>query len=282
MSTSLFKNRKLIIATKHEKESVIAPLLEKHLGVTCFVNQDFDTDAFGTFSGEIEREDDPISTVRTKCLLAMEASNSDLGVASEGSFGGHPSIFFASADDELLILIDKKNNFEIVARELSIETNFNAEEINTEKELLKFAEIVKFPTHALILRKSKKDHNHIIKGITDESLLKQTFEILIKKHHSVYVETDMRAMFNPTRMKVIEKATKKLVDKVNSCCPQCDLPGFGVTNAIKGLQCSLCDSPTKSTLSHIYNCQQCDYTIEKKYPHAKKQEDPMYCDYCNP
>jgi len=29
----------------------------------------------------------------------MEASKCDLGVAIEGSFGGHPSMFFASADD---------------------------------------------------------------------------------------------------------------------------------------------------------------------------------------
>jgi hypothetical protein len=31
MSTLLFKNRRLLIATKHEKEKVIAPLLEKAL-----------------------------------------------------------------------------------------------------------------------------------------------------------------------------------------------------------------------------------------------------------
>jgi hypothetical protein len=29
MSTLLFKNRRLLIATKHEKEKVIAPLLEQ-------------------------------------------------------------------------------------------------------------------------------------------------------------------------------------------------------------------------------------------------------------
>lgn len=282
MSTSLFENRKLIVATKHKKEKVIAPLLEKNLGVKCFVDHSFDTDVLGTFSGEIEREDDPISTVRKKCLVAMEANNCDLGVASEGSFGSHPTFFFASADDELLILIDKKNNLEIVARELSTETNFNAQEIKTEKELLDFAISAKFPSHALILRKSNKDHNGIIKGITHESLLKQTFEKMIKEHASAYVETDMRAMFNPTRMMVIENATKKLVEKINSCCPQCDLPGFGVTNAKKGLECNLCGWPTKSTLSYIYDCQYCDYTKEEMYPHKKTTEDPKYCDYCNP
>jgi hypothetical protein len=63
MSTLLFKNRRLLIATKHEKEKVIAPLLEQNLGVICFVNENFDTDLLGTFTGEIE-ELDPIATAR--------------------------------------------------------------------------------------------------------------------------------------------------------------------------------------------------------------------------
>jgi hypothetical protein len=77
--------------------------------------------------------------------LAMKLSNCDLGVASEGSFGSHPSIFIASADDEFLIFIDT-NNLEIIVRELSMETNFNGSEITNEQELLDFAELVQFPS----------------------------------------------------------------------------------------------------------------------------------------
>jgi len=282
MNTSLFKNRKLVIATKHKKEKVIAPLLEQNLGVSCFINESFDTDLLGTFSGEIKRELDPVATVRKKCLLAMKISNCDLGVASEGSFGSHPSIFFTNADDEFLIFIDKKNNLEIIARELSLETNFNGREIKTEKELKEFAKLVKFPSHGLILRKSKTDNNDIIKGITKLKDLKKAFNLFLKSFNQVYVETDMRAMYNPSRMKVIENTTKKLIDKINSCCPQCNIPGFGVTDAKKGLKCSLCGSATNSTLSFIYVCQHCQFTKEEMYPHKKINEDPMYCDFCNP
>jgi hypothetical protein len=35
----------------------------------------------------------------------------------------------------------------------------------------------------------------------------------------------MRAMYNPSRMTVIQNATKKLVEKINSCCPQ-QYPGL--------------------------------------------------------
>jgi hypothetical protein len=278
----MFKGRNLVIATKHEKEKVIAPILEQELGVVCFVKKGFDTDILGTFTREIERELDPIAAVRKKCLMAMEASNCDLGIASEGSFGPHPSLFFASADDEFLIFIDAKNNLEIIVRELSTATNFNGGDILNEQELLDFADAIKFPSHGIILRPSKTDNQHIIKGIASLEELKKAFNVLLKKFNRVYVETDMRAMFNPSRMAVIKNATKKLVTKINTHCPQCNIPGFGVTGAKKGLECSLCGAPTNSTLCYIYSCQKCHFEKEELYPHKKIFEEPMYCDFCNP
>ena len=47
---------------------------------------------------------------------------------------------------------------------------------------------------------------------------------------------------------------KTLVQKIKSTCPQCQMPGFGITEARKGLECNLCGSPTSSTLSYIYVC----------------------------
>lgn len=278
----MFKGRKLVIATKHRKEIVIGPLIEAALQVVCFVPQDFDTDLLGTFTGDIERTQDPIETVRHKCLMAMDASNCDIGIASEGSFGPHPSVFFASADDEFLIFIDRKNNLEIIARELSLETNFNGQEIRTEKELLDFALAAHFPSHGLILRTSKNDVQNVIKGITSMTQLVEAFHNMMQQSNSIYIETDMRAMHNPSRMTVIENLTKKLVEKINSSCPQCQVPGYAVTDVKKGLECGLCRSATSSVLSHIYTCQHCAFSEEKMYPDNKTSEDPTYCDYCNP
>ena len=278
----MFENRKLLIATKHKKEKIIAPLFEEAFGVKCFTPENFDTDLLGTFTGEIERKDDPITTMRNKCLQAMEVSNCDLGIASEGSFGPHPTAFFVYADDEFLIFIDKKNNLEIIERELSLKTNFNGSEIKAEKELTEFANSVKFPSHALILRKAKEDYTEIIKGINNWQTLNETFQILVTRYGSAYAETDMRALYNPTRMEVIETAAKKLIKKINSLCPDCDTPGFEIKDAIKGLPCSLCGLPTRSTLSHIYECKKCGFRKEVKFPFNITQEDPTYCDFCNP
>jgi hypothetical protein len=278
----MFRGRKLLIATKHQKEKVIAPLLQKGLGVECIVANNFDTDILGTFSGEVERKDDPVTTARNKCLMAMELYDCDLGVASEGSFGPHPSLFFVHADDEMLLFIDKKNNLEIIARELSTDTNFSGEEVKTEEQLKTFAKRIKFPMHGLILRKAKDDYSDIYKGITDWGHLLNIFNQLLSNHGVVYAETDMRAMYNPSRMKVIEKATEKLVDKINTYCPQCNTPGFGITDRKQGLPCSNCGSKTRSTLSYIYTCQKCFYTKEEMHPNNKTEEEPMYCDRCNP
>ena len=278
----MFKGRNLIIATKHGKEEVIAPIVEKELGVKCFVSLDLNTDLFGTFTGEIERKDDPVTSARNKCFTAMELTNCDLAIASEGSFGPHPSLFFIPADDEILVLIDKKNGLEIIAREISTESNFNGSEIKTEKELSAFAAITNFPSHGLILRKSKNENGDIVKGITSAEQLSTVFFKLMNDFGTAFVETDMRAMYNPTRMKIIASATKKLIKKINSFCPVCNMPGFGITDAKEGLPCELCNFPTRSTISYIYSCQKCSYTKEDKYPKGKQTEDPMYCDYCNP
>lgn len=278
----MFNGRKLLIATKHGKEKVIAPIVEKALSVICNTSNDFDTDLFGTFTGEIERSLDPLSTARNKCRDAMAMHNFDLGIASEGSFGPHPLLPFIPANEEILILLDTKNKLEISVSVLSTDTNYQGEEVRTEQELLEFATRAQFPSHKLIIRKSKADFKGMIKGLGDWSQLLTAFREQISNHDIVYVETDMRAMNNPTRLTVIQRAAKDLVNKINSRCPNCNMPGFGVTNIVKGLPCSLCKTPTKSVLSHVYTCLQCSYTTVKKYPEQKTLEDPQYCDLCNP
>lgn len=278
----MFKGRKLLIATKHHKEQVIAPIFEKGLGVHCFVPENYDSDVFGTFSGEVDRKVNALETVRAKCLAAMAEFDCDLGIASEGSFGIHPSIFFAHADNEFLIFIDKKNDLEIIVRELSLDTNFYGEKILNIEMLFDFATKVQFPTHAIILRSNPSELSGIIKGITTTSQLEDSFEHLISVYGSVYAETDMRALYNPTRMGVIKITAQKLLETIKTECPSCKTPGFSITDVISGLPCSWCSMPTRSTLSFIYTCKKCSFSSERRYPHQKTTEEPGYCDSCNP
>lgn len=282
MNLNFFQNRKLLIATKHHKELVMGSIFEKELGVHPMVNRELDTDLFGTFSGEIKRGDDPITTLRKKCEWAMEETGIDLAVASEGSFGPHPQAFFIPADDEFVMLIDKKNKLEIIAREISTETNYNGEYVSSEKALCEFAEKIGFPSHAIILKSLSDNPQVIIKGINHEQKLIENFNALMAQFGKVYAETDMRAMYNPTRMNVIQKATYKLIEKIKHVCPSCQLPGFDVDKINEGLLCSNCGSKTKSVLSFVYKCKQCLFEQEKMFPLGKTKEEPMYCNNCNP
>ncbi len=272
----MFAGRNLLVASKHRKEQVIAPLVIEALGINEILVSDFDTDSQGTFSGEISRKEDPITTVRNKCLKAMEFSNCDLAIANEGSFGPHPSYFFCTANEEFIVLMDQKNKLEIIERVISTETNFDAKTITSEEELLAFCEKVQFPSHAVILRPAVNDYTQIFKGIQDIDVLKEVYQQLTANYTTVYIETDMRAHKNPSRMKVIEAATKKLIEKIKSTCPICNLPGYSITEAQPGLPCQQCHLPTKSTLSHTYSCIGCGHQQEKKYPHAKTSDSLGY------
>ena len=277
-----FLGRKLLIATRHKKEKVIQPLLEKELGVRCVVPDSLDTDRFGTFTGEKERSSDPLSTAIHKCRWAMELYQCDLAVASEGSFGPHPTAFFMPADDEWVVLIDTKNQMEIQARVISTATNFRGQYIEMEEALMKFAEKALFPSHGLILRPDEASTQNMYKGITDQAPLKKYFNALLKQFGKAFVETDMRALYNPTRMSVIQQATERLLKKISSTCPECRAPGFDVEQVNDGLPCEWCGSPTNSILSLTYRCRRCGYEKDLHHPQGKDKADPGTCNYCNP
>ena len=277
----MFEGRRILIASQHKKEDVLSPLLTKALGVIPVTCDALDTDQLGTFTGEVERSSDPLATARKKCEIGMELSGTDLAVASEGSFGSHPIIPFVPAGDEIIILVDKKNAIEIAARDITTETNFSGETVDNETALRAFAERALFPSHGLILSGGPKKA-FLKKGIQAWKDLIEFFDVMKCKQMSIHIETDMRAMYNPTRMKAIGKACKKLIEKIKSTCPNCSCPGFSVFSAHDGLPCSLCGRDTRSTLFHMYRCQKCLHEEIKRYPHNKHEEDPMYCDYCNP
>jgi hypothetical protein len=279
---SLFNNRPLVIATMHGKESVIAPLLEQNLGVRAFVPKTLNTDQWGTFSGEVERTLDPLAAARVKCLAACEQTGATLAVASEGSFGPHPTLGFVPADEEILLFVDLENSLEIWSREISTATNFGAKSCSSLTEALRFAENADFPEHGLIIRGQAGDTQDIVKGIHQKEELIQLIQQRLDASGQVYLETDMRAMHNPSRMVVIKTAAEKLIEKIRSACPDCATPGFAVVDAEPGLPCAWCGAPTRSTLSWRYCCSHCGHEERRRFPQGKETEDPGFCDYCNP
>lgn len=285
-SQKLFNNRVAVLATMHQKERVIAPLFEEELGVKVTVPQNFNTDRFGSFTREIERSGSQIEAARLKAQKALLLTDESLAIASEGSFAPHPYLPYISYNREIVILIDKINNLEIIGEELSTDTNHNHIKITDINQGLEFSEKVGFPEHGLVvmLNENQKNSEEIIKGITKKEELIEAINYFLKKspNAKVHLETDMRAMYNPTRMKNIEKATFNLLEKISSVCPKCFTPGFDISQRIPGLVCESCGAPTTLTRSRIYKCQKCGFKKEELYPEGKQFANPAQCMYCNP
>lgn len=267
----------MLIVTKHGKEKVLAPALKEAFGMKHSLAT-IDTDLLGTFSGEVERVLNPLDAAREKCRLALANEDAELAIASEGSFGPHPTFYFLPSDEEILFLVDRKNELEIVVKHTSLQTNYGHFSPDSDEEEVDFLKRVKFPSHALIVKESA----YVEKGIQTEDHLRRAIKECTSLYGQYQLMTDMRAMYNPSRMAVIQEATNKLVEKMQSQCPSCFRPGFGITDALRGLTCSVCSMPTRSVKVLIYSCDGCHYTEKKDFPDGKKEEDPMFCDFCNP
>lgn len=282
MSNSFFVGRVGVIATMHQKEKAIAPLLEQQLNIKTLVPDNFNTDIFGTFTREIKRQGTQIEAARHKAEKALSITNETLAFASEGTFGPHPALAYLPCNREIVLLLDKVNNLEVIGQELSTETNYNHQIIHTLEEAFSFASKVGFPEHGLIVRK-ELSASEIIKGIiTEKDLIEAVESALKQSHNGIQLETDMRAMYNPTRMKNIEKATRDLIKKLQQLCPNCSYPGFDVTEYKKGLPCAICHLPTSLTLAEVYQCKNCNFRQEVLFPSSVERADPAQCMYCNP
>lgn len=276
----------MILTTKHSKSVAIAPPFWSQLGAGV-LEYAVDTDLLGTFSGEVEREGSALDTARRKCELAFEklGSKVDYALASEGTFGPHPYLPFLPCDHEILYFIDRQRGFNLHLSHLSEKTNYRMQLVESREALDKFAALVDFPSHALILRPSNREcRMPVFKGIyTTEALEEAFFESRkISADGTVWVETDMRAHMNPTRMSVIEELAGKLADRLATHCPRCDLPGWGRVRVKDGLECRDCGSRTRMIESEIAGCVQCGHE-EIHYPTDRiEKAEPAHCDFCNP
>ena len=68
----MFDNRILLIATKHQQETVIGPLFKKSFDLNSKISVNFDTDSLGTFTGEVERINDPLSSINNQKIEKFE------------------------------------------------------------------------------------------------------------------------------------------------------------------------------------------------------------------
>ncbi len=246
-----------------------------------------DTDLLGTFSGEVERDGNALECVRRKCQMGLNilGDKAEYGLASEGSFGPHPYIPFLPCDQEILYFIDRKRGFHLHMAHLTEKTNYQMQALSSLEELMQFSEQAQFPSHALIVRPNSRDPKNIIfKGIDTTAALEEAFKESLKASTDgkIWVETDMRAQFNPSRMTAIGELAEKMALRLATPCPQCSAPGWGRILAEKGLHCEYCDQATEMIAHEIYGCVLCDHTEILPRSDGMEVAPQMHCGWCNP
>lgn len=273
------------LPTIHGKGSIIAPLLRHSLGVSLRIDENVDTDQFGTFSHDVPREGSALDAARRKIDAVFEKNNTaDWVLASEGSFGPHPAIALLPLARELVVLKHRATELEIIGRDTSLSTNFAHKIVQDVAKGLAFAKAAGFPRHGLIVlgvEEGEPAPNLFLeKGLDCEDGLATALEAAIASHGSAFIETDMRAHMNPTRRRAIGRATKDLVRRLLSRCTACGAPGFGRSGMVKGRPCSLCGGATDLPRAIIESCVMCD--AQEECPVPEKEADPQFCPYCNP
>jgi hypothetical protein len=114
-----FAGRTAALGTMHGKEAALGPALAAGLDLGLVVPAGIDTDALGTFTGEVRREGTPLDAARRKAALAMAATGLRVGLASEGTFGPHPDTPFLTVDIEIVVLVDRETGLEVVGRSVT-------------------------------------------------------------------------------------------------------------------------------------------------------------------
>ncbi len=281
---SLLAGRRAILASMHGKERAIGPAFKEILGVDIEVPRHLDTDQFGTFSGEIERSGTMDEALVAKARYGLKISGLDLAVASEGSFGPHPQMPFIPAGLEKLVLIDAKAGLVAIEHSLDMSPCYASWEARSLSDIADRVHAAGFPRQAMIVRPNAGSPARVQKGIQDFEHLEASIAqaALASSDGLALVQTDMRAHFNPRRMKSIESLARKFADRLSRACPSCEAPGWGVKRTERGLPCSWCGAPTEWVLNEVMGCFVCDNERPELRSDGLSEADPAHCPYCNP
>lgn len=278
---SVYSGSTVALLTQHGKERVIAPVLDVALGCRVGRVAGYDTDLLGTFTRDIPRAGTQFDAARKKARLGMDLAGMPIGIASEGSFGADPFTGMFSWNVEMIVWIDDTLGIEVVGV-ASGKTSFSHLLTENWEQAETFARTAGFPEHGLVARPQHEDDPRIRKGIADWEALREAFRWACGEASNgrAFLETDVRAHMNPTRMEMIGQAAQDLACRLCTLCPTCDAPGFQLAERVPGLPCEDCGTPTREARAEIHRCVRCGYQVTVVRP--EKAASAGRCDFCNP
>jgi hypothetical protein len=276
-----YEGARFVLLTQHGKERVLRPALASAFRASVEVVEDFDTDTLGSFTREIPRFGTQLEAAREKARIGAKLSGSSLSLASEGSFTPGP-LGLGSWDLELVLLADLDREIEILGSACRPARHAHAV-VESHAALVEFAQQAGFPEYGLTLRPGDENDPRVQKEIHSWSDLDRIHSEVrsLSSGGTVFVEHDLRAHRNPTRMKTIEAATQDLVQRMATACPGCASPGFGLLSREPGRPCAQCGLPTDQPRAEIFGCVVCESREVRDLP-LPRFADPGQCPQCNP
>ena len=282
---SAYAGREICLTTRHGKERALAMPFSLGLGASLRVSP-CNTDLLGTFSGEVERLEDAISTCRRKALMGLEQSGLRLGLASEASFGPHPAVPMLAVGQELLLFVDLDRGLQVLEQRLDWRTNYAQKLLEPDEDPSIWLKQVGFPSHAVIARPADASLGRWDwhKDLSSTAALAEALSACRRaaSRGQVWLETDMRAHRNPTRMRSIRRVGVALARRLATPCPSCMAPGWGLLDKRPGLPCVLCGTATEQTAAEIWGCVACGHQEERPRRDGRSAADPGDCPWCNP
>ncbi len=280
--TCTYDGRRVALLTQHGKERVIAPALEPVLGCHIVLVAGYDTDRLGTFTRDIPRAGNQLEAARKKARMGIALSGLPLGLASEGSFGPDPFTGMFPWNRELLLFLDDERQLEIVgvAQGRATFAHCLTDDWSTAEN---FAREWGFPEHHLVVRPQSETDLRIRKAIQSHEQFRDAFAWARSESDSglVFLESDVRAHANPTRMNMIGLAAEDLARRIASLCPACGTPGYWTVEQLAGLSCASCGAPTGQTRADVLGCLTCEHREQRDRTNPPFA-DPSRCNYCNP
>ena len=277
-----YAGRRIAFATMHGKEAAVSAAARDLLGAEIVVPEGIDTDRLGTFSGEVARIGTVEETARAKARMGMAAAGLDLGLASEGSYGPHPQIPFLAAGQEVMVLVDDTRGIVLCETLTDPAPRYDHATLALGEDAAPFLSRIGFPDHAVVVRPNTG--GMAFKGLRDAGKVVEAIARAAgdSRDGRAFVQTDMRAHMNPTRMALLSRLAQRLFARAATPCPACSTPGFGRVGLERGLPCAWCAAPTDLVRAELFGCTLCNWKETRPRGDGLSEADPGTCPACNP
>ena len=277
---STYRGRHAVLATKHDKLPLIGPVLRERLGL-CVQAAAVDTDALGTFTGEVPRLGTPWETAVAKARRGLAATRGRLGLASEGTIGPVTALGLGVVATELVVLVDEDRGIVVGETAVGYDLTTVSMTLSPGEDPTPLLAAARVPPHHLIVRPAEGPRRPLVKGVGVDGLSRAVERCAAASPDGrARVETDLRAHVCPSRRPLIRRAAVALGDRLARACPSCRTPGWGPTAVEIGVPCAWCSAEVDIVRSRIVGCVACPQ--QWVLPVGPRHADPSRCGRCNP